>query len=868
MGSVPIDAATDHYWFWQETMSLSALHADIAARYSALNQSISKGTIKPEQAAVLSDRYAWPVSKDSLGMARTGAAEVSGINRNDFSIPFTISTQTEDRDGDVVRSLGGEIGAYAGNPIIFFGHQSWQIPIGVSRPDINALPDVRMEERRVRSRCWFDRPDEDAMFIFGKVERGILNAASISFLAIQAYRREQVKAHTESMTPPGWFFKRWELTEWSVVGIGANAGALRDSLDAEKSFIRPRLVKALQPFAAVAKGRCFSGYCPCPPCDKEFDEADHPRGQPDNAGQFGPGSGVPETKPSESGSEESQPTETTTESVKQESATFGLGGQEFTLYRVAKPGESNYAGTYWTFSQEEAEGYASQTHTGEDRELRELSASIYPDDIADEDILKEIGEKLGMDEESGFEQGYQWADEPSVIAKIRKLGYLAVQYEDVGPENAYEHETIRILAEPSKDKSLRFQSHLGQFIHAQKVKDMSKSINAAVLISGLPGAKKSACKSYCKCKKCKAKKSTDMPLEAETDSGKEAAGNHEEEHASELEQAIEAKMPKLREAGYSEPQCMCLAAHFAGKGMEGDSIDGHEEVARVLGYKKEDEGGEGGEESMSLKGFVASVNKEKKAEDEPEETEANNESETETAREDESEEEDKPEYKQSAKWLGAMHNHMSKALDFTNHEIPITDHPQMAKAMTAHVKDLEGHMENYKDMANKFHSDIDFEKMCKDLGGGGEAEEESNETGTGEEAEASSEEGDERHGTKKDPKELVQEYQNPKGGKRGVKKSMGPELQNCVKEAADYMTEGARDPVIPTTHKSAMKYHAAALYKCHKDMSAPETPVSSEGPGLENEQPETMKELKEVKDMLGEFIFARTGQRDISQVRV
>lgn len=37
---------------------------------------------------------------------------------------------------------------------------------------------------------------------------------------------------------------------------------------------------------------------------KEFSEADHPRGQPDNAGQFGPGSGVPSTKPKpvESGS--------------------------------------------------------------------------------------------------------------------------------------------------------------------------------------------------------------------------------------------------------------------------------------------------------------------------------------------------------------------------------------------------------------------------------------------------------------------------------------------------------------------------------------------------------------------------------------
>ena len=446
--------------------------------------------------------------------------------------------------------------------------------------------------------------------------------------------------------------------EISLVAVPANAGAIRDSLDAEKSFMSPKLQKALQPFAAVAKGRCFSGYCPCPPCEDS---------------------------------------------------------------------------------------------------------------------------------------------------------------------------------------------------------EMTKKKNAAVLTSGLPGAK--AChKSYCTCKSCKSGKTKKLPEETNAASGAEAAGTneerheHEEEHAEDkgLQESVAAKMPKLMECGYTEPQSMCLAAHLHSKGNEGEDITGHEEAAKALGYSKDDMGGE----EMSLKSLVKAMKKEHEAEA----LEDADEGETATASEGkkpDDEEEEKPEYKPSAKMLGHMHNHMKNAHDYLSKELPKMDHEKIAKAMTAHCKDLEGHMENYKSLAEMHHPDVDFDKMCKSLGGGGEAEEVENEDGAGESSQASSEEENGRKTDDESPAEKVREYQHPKGAKKRVQKAMMD--HGCVKEAADYMADAGRDATMPRVHKAAMMHHCSALTGYCKAMDAPAEAVEHGDP---NEvPPEAMKQVAERFDQFADLIFQKTGQR-------
>lgn len=242
-------------------MTLHPAIAEATARYRQLDDAVKSGRIQLDYAV---QNYAWLARKDlpgSLQMARTNAAENTSANDNDASIPWTISVTEEDRDGDVVVAEGCRLEQYALNPCIFFGHQEKPIPIAKSVDPQGRLT-VQVMKDRVRAVAYFDQHDEDAMNIYGKVKRGFLSAASVAFVPVEAYRREDVvKAHQHEGGASGWIFKVWSMTEWSVVGVPSCASAIRDELDREKSFTSPRLQKALGAYAAVAKG-CWGGWCP------------------------------------------------------------------------------------------------------------------------------------------------------------------------------------------------------------------------------------------------------------------------------------------------------------------------------------------------------------------------------------------------------------------------------------------------------------------------------------------------------------------------------------------------------------------------------------------------------------------------------
>lgn len=236
----------------------------IAKRYADLDRDIRKGRLKLSSAL---DNYAHVITKDKLGLDHLGAALVGEIQEEVKAIPFIISVLDEDRDGDVVVPAGVKLKNYARNPVVFFGHQEWPVPIGVSREPGGQLA-VFPKENSIKALWYADEEDPDAMFIYNKVRKGILSAASIAFVPLKARHREHMeKAEThqgQHHKPTGWLFDEVDMTEWSIVGVPANAGALRDVFDTEGSFITPKMKKALVPYIAKSRGRCFSGWCPCP----------------------------------------------------------------------------------------------------------------------------------------------------------------------------------------------------------------------------------------------------------------------------------------------------------------------------------------------------------------------------------------------------------------------------------------------------------------------------------------------------------------------------------------------------------------------------------------------------------------------------
>lgn len=250
-------------------MSPNVALAQFAERHRKLSDAIRKGTVRDvskvvaHYAGVLKDTSGVPTS---LALSNPDSALVSQIDDKAKAVPFIVTVLQEDRDGDVVIPRGIETKNYYRNPVVFFGHQEWVVPIGKAKSNGRLAWDVT--DKDARSVCYFDAPDPDSMFIYGKVQRGFLSATSIAFVPVEAYKRDEYdkayRGEKDSMMPVGWLFKRVDLTEWSIVGVPSNAGAIRDALDSEKSFISPRLQKALVPYAAQPRGRCFSGWCPVP----------------------------------------------------------------------------------------------------------------------------------------------------------------------------------------------------------------------------------------------------------------------------------------------------------------------------------------------------------------------------------------------------------------------------------------------------------------------------------------------------------------------------------------------------------------------------------------------------------------------------
>lgn len=260
-------------------MILHPAISDIASRAVSVSDAVRKGYLSPELGRYASPGWAY-LFKDgpspALAFSKAGNSLDSLSSEADGAIAYVVTTDEEDRDGDIVRPMGVQLANYGRNPIVFFGHQEWEIPIGVCRSPDGRIT-VYPEENRVVDVVYFDREDPDADFVYSKCLRKILNATSIAFVPIEAWKRDEyqkARTHSQPTMPLGWYFNQWDKTEVSIVGVPSNPGAVglekdlqsacRDCWDRERSFMSPKLRKAWQPYCAVAKGRCWSGWCPPP----------------------------------------------------------------------------------------------------------------------------------------------------------------------------------------------------------------------------------------------------------------------------------------------------------------------------------------------------------------------------------------------------------------------------------------------------------------------------------------------------------------------------------------------------------------------------------------------------------------------------
>lgn len=143
---------------------------------------------------------------------------------------FVVATNFVNRYGFRLDLAGAKIDSFRNNPILLYGHDRSELPIG-------RWENLRVDGDKMMATPVFDTEDAFAMEVMGKVERGILNAASVSFdpLVFSQNPEDLVAGQTRST------IKEWELLEISIVDIPGDRNAVRLSNGSDIENVVPAL---------------------------------------------------------------------------------------------------------------------------------------------------------------------------------------------------------------------------------------------------------------------------------------------------------------------------------------------------------------------------------------------------------------------------------------------------------------------------------------------------------------------------------------------------------------------------------------------------------------------------------------------------
>jgi len=130
---------------------------------------------------------------------------------------FIISDERVNRYGYRILSKGMSTSSFEKNPVIFYNHDTFSLPIGKGK-DLRHEPDGS-----ITLEVDFDQEDAQALAVQKKAERGFLNACSVGIDVLETSADQSVLL--PGQTRPT--VTRSELLELSICGIPGNRNALR-----------------------------------------------------------------------------------------------------------------------------------------------------------------------------------------------------------------------------------------------------------------------------------------------------------------------------------------------------------------------------------------------------------------------------------------------------------------------------------------------------------------------------------------------------------------------------------------------------------------------------------------------------------------
>jgi HK97 family phage prohead protease len=153
------------------------------------------------------------------------------------AFPFVLSTASVDRHGDTIDQKGWELDNYRKNPVVLWGHDHDQLPVGRAA-SVYVTPDGS----KLKAIDRFSDATELARSVKQLYQEGFLNAVSVGFMP-----KEYELAEDEERGFMAADFKTQELLEHSAVGVPAHPEALLEarSIGIDLAPIREFYEKAL-----------------------------------------------------------------------------------------------------------------------------------------------------------------------------------------------------------------------------------------------------------------------------------------------------------------------------------------------------------------------------------------------------------------------------------------------------------------------------------------------------------------------------------------------------------------------------------------------------------------------------------------------
>jgi len=194
-------------------------------------------------------------------------SEVKAADDEALVIKHIISSETQDRGGDIMRVAGMRI---VGKPVVLMLHGRG--PMGsepVGKP-LSVGPDTWKGKPVIMAETQF-YPDETGRRLYEKAKNGYLPNWSIG------YSVEEAKDILKDGRYNGREVTKWTLLEWSPVGVPMqpDAQTIKEFLDADDAGSRPEIKEESHWFGVVDEKTCTN----CGACPKEEEES-APAGDP------------------------------------------------------------------------------------------------------------------------------------------------------------------------------------------------------------------------------------------------------------------------------------------------------------------------------------------------------------------------------------------------------------------------------------------------------------------------------------------------------------------------------------------------------------------------------------------------------------